>query len=76
MAFLTRCDPAKKLNRFHIVRLAPTLFGEWMLLREWGRSGPPGTVRLTSFDCYDAAQKAGQRSIKRRLRPGCSERAP
>jgi predicted DNA-binding WGR domain protein len=75
MAFLTRSDPARKLNRFYIVRLAPTLFGDWTLLREWGRSGSPGTVRLTSFDCYDAAQKAGQRSIKRRLRHGYSERA-
>jgi predicted DNA-binding WGR domain protein len=76
MVFLTRSDPARKLNRFYIVRLAPTLFGEWTLLREWGRSGSPGTVRLTSFDCHDAAQKAGQCSIKRRLRHGYSERVP
>ena len=76
MVFLTRSDPARKLNRFYIVRLAPTLYREWTLLREWGRSGSPSTVRLTSFDCYDAARKAGQRSVKRRLRHGYSERAP
>lgn len=24
----------------------PNLFGEWVLLREWGRIGSPGRVRL------------------------------
>jgi predicted DNA-binding WGR domain protein len=75
MAFLTRSDPAKNLYRFYVVKLAPTLFGGWTLLREWGRSGSPGTVRVTSFDRYDEAQKAEQRSIKRRLQHGYSERA-
>jgi hypothetical protein len=23
----------------------PTLFGDWAVLREWGRRGSPGTVR-------------------------------
>jgi len=50
MAFFTHTDPAKDLHRFYVVQLAPTLFGDWTLLREWGRSGSPGTVRMTSFD--------------------------
>jgi predicted DNA-binding WGR domain protein len=75
MAFLTRTDPAKNLHRFYVVRLAPTLFGDWTLLREWGRSGSPGTVRLTSFEQFDEAQKAQARAIKRRLQHGYSERA-
>ena len=75
MALLTRTDPAKNLNRFYLVRLAPTLFGDWTLWREWGRSGSPGTVRVTSFDSYDAAEKAERRTIKRRLNHGYSERA-
>jgi predicted DNA-binding WGR domain protein len=74
MAFLTRTDPAKNLHRFYIVKLAPTLFGEWSLLREWGRSGSPGTVRLTSFEQEQEARKAEQRSIKRRLAHGYTER--
>jgi predicted DNA-binding WGR domain protein len=56
------------------VRLAPSLFGDWTLLREWGRSGSPGTVRLTSFEQEQEARKAEQRSIKRRLAHGYSER--
>jgi predicted DNA-binding WGR domain protein len=75
MAFLTRTDPAKNLHRFYIVRLAPTLFGDWTLLREWGRSGSPGTVRVMSFEQYAEAEKAERSIIKRRLQHGYSERA-
>lgn len=75
MAFLTRTDAAKNLHRFYVVQLAPTLFGEWTLLCEWGRSGSPGTVRLTSFEQEQEAEKAAQRIIKRRLQHGYSERA-
>jgi predicted DNA-binding WGR domain protein len=75
MAFLTRADQAKNLHRFYIVRLAPTLFGEWALVREWGRSGSPGTVRSRSFQQVQEAQKAEQRAIKRRLAHGYTERA-
>jgi predicted DNA-binding WGR domain protein len=74
MALLTRTDPAKNLHRFYVVRLAPTLFGGWTLLCEWGRSGSPGTVRQTSFDRIEDAQQAEARAIKRRLQHGYSER--
>jgi predicted DNA-binding WGR domain protein len=75
MAFFTHTDPAKNRHRFYVVQLSPTLFGDWTLLCEWGRSGSPGTVRMTSFDGYDEAQKAEARAIKRRLQHGYSERA-
>ena len=41
--------PEKNQHRFYRLLLAPTLFGEWSLIREWGRIGHPGTVRV---DCY------------------------
>jgi predicted DNA-binding WGR domain protein len=68
MTCFTRSEPAKNFRRFYIVRLAPTLFGDWTVLREWGRSGSPGTVRVRSFVQYHDAQSAEQRIIKRRLR--------
>jgi predicted DNA-binding WGR domain protein len=73
MTFLTRSDPAKNLHRFYVVHLAPTLFGGWTLLCEWGRSGSPGTVRMTSFDSYADAEKAERSIIKRRLQHGYSQ---
>lgn len=39
----------KNQHRFYRLILAPTLFGEWSLIREWGRIGHPGTVRINDF---------------------------
>ena len=70
MAFLTRTDPARDIDRFYIVDVPPTLFGEWAVLHEWGRRGSPGTVRLESFKRRVDARNAEARTIKTRLRHG------
>jgi predicted DNA-binding WGR domain protein len=70
MAFLTRIDPTRNINRFYVVDVTPTLFGEWALVREWGRRGSPGTVRLSSYQRRNEAETAEQRTIKRRLQHG------
>jgi predicted DNA-binding WGR domain protein len=49
MAYLTRTDPARNINRFYIVQVMPNLFGHWTVMREWGRRGSPGTLRLDSY---------------------------
>jgi predicted DNA-binding WGR domain protein len=70
MAFLTRIDPTRNINRFYVVQVMPSLFGDWTVMREWGRRGSPGTVRLSSYQCRDEAQIAEQRTIRRRLAHG------
>ena len=70
MTFLTRLDPSRKINRFYVVQVMPTLFGDWAVLREWGRRGSPGAMRLSSYRRRDEAQIAEQRTIKRRLQHG------
>ena len=70
MAFLTRTDPARNIDRFYIVDVTPTLFGDWTVMREWGRRGSPGTVRLSSYERRNEAETAEQRTIKRRLQRG------
>ena len=51
MTFLTRIDPTRNIDRFYVVQVLPTLFGDWTVLREWGRRGSPGTMRtLTAID--------------------------
>jgi len=70
MAFLTRIDPARNIDRFYPVDVMPTLFGEWTVLREWGRRGSPGTVRLRHYAHRDDAQSAKARTIKKRLAHG------
>jgi predicted DNA-binding WGR domain protein len=70
MAVLTRTDLTRNINRFYVVDITPTLFGEWAVLREWGRRGSPGTMRLDSYGRREEAQSAEQRTIKRRLHQG------
>jgi predicted DNA-binding WGR domain protein len=70
MAFLTRTDPARNIDRFYVAEITPTLFGEWTMLREWGRRGSPGTVRLRRYEHRDDAQSAKARTIKKRLAHG------
>ena len=48
-AYLERVDPARNMLRFYAVRIALTLFGEWAVVREWGRIGSPGRVRQSWF---------------------------
>jgi predicted DNA-binding WGR domain protein len=58
------------------VQITPTLFGEWALVREWGRRGSPGTMRLSSYERRNEAETAEQRTIKRRLQHGYFQSQP
>jgi predicted DNA-binding WGR domain protein len=52
---LTRIDADKNMRRFYRLDVQPTLFGEYALVREWGRIGRGGQVRSTP---YPTAQQA------------------
>jgi predicted DNA-binding WGR domain protein len=70
MAQFTHTDAAKKKHRFYSLQITPTLFGEWSLVREWGRIGSPGTVRLESFESEAQARAEEQRTVRLRMRHG------
>ena len=53
---LTCIDPTANKRRFYHLSIQPTLFGEWALVREWGRIGRGGG-RLRS-DLYPSAGQA------------------
>ena len=55
---LTRIDANSNCRRFYRMELAPGLFGGWSLIREWGRIGQPGQVRIDWFDTKAAAKDA------------------
>ena len=40
MIVLTRTDDDRNMRRFYALDVAPTLFGEWALITEWGRVMP------------------------------------
>jgi predicted DNA-binding WGR domain protein len=43
---LTREEPSKNLRRFYMMTVQRDLFGGASLVREWGRIGSPGQVRI------------------------------
>ena len=57
---LERCDPAKRMQRFYALQVIPNLFGEWGLMRAWGRIGRGGQLRMDWF----ATQQEAVRSMQ------------
>lgn len=52
---LRRIDPARNMARFYRLSSAPSLFGDICVVREWGRIGRPGRIRI---DLYEKGQEA------------------
>lgn len=70
MLHLERRDPARKMARFYAIRVVPTLFGQWAVVREWGRIGSPGTVRSDWYDDAGEAEDAIERLSRAKIRRG------
>jgi predicted DNA-binding WGR domain protein len=70
--YLTRRDPARNLARFYRLFIAPNLWGEWCLFREWGRIGSGGQVRQDRFDNAGAALLALQALVRAKRKRGYS----
>ena len=52
---LHRIDPARNMARFYRLSMAPSLFGDVCVVREWGRIGTSGRIRV---DLYEKAEQA------------------
>jgi predicted DNA-binding WGR domain protein len=63
---LYRIDATKRMHRFYLLDVQPDLFGEWCLMREWGRIGSAGRTRSIPFASSHEAQAAlhRQRIVK------------
>jgi predicted DNA-binding WGR domain protein len=70
MIHLTRSKPSSKIHRFYAMHLAPTLFGEWALVAEWGRIGSAGTVREKLFQTHELADAAFTKRLRVKTRRG------
>ena len=66
--YLERHEPEKNMHRFYQMYVTPGIFGDWSLVREWGRIGSPGTVRKEWFESEEDAVIAGERlrDVKRK----------
>ena len=75
--YLTRHNPERRMARYYRMLIAPTLFGEWALIREWGRIGSGGTVRAELYANAGAALLAMQELVRAKKRRGyesCQDR--
>ncbi|MEE4379452.1 MAG: WGR domain-containing protein [Candidatus Competibacteraceae bacterium] len=67
---LERRNYAQNMQRFYAFTVTRTLFGQWAVIREWGRIGHPGTVRETWFATEDEACEAIARMYGRKEKRG------
>jgi predicted DNA-binding WGR domain protein len=70
MIYLTKIDPAKNMARFYALDVQPTLFGEWALLKEWGRIGSAGRLVSCRFASEREAALAMAEHLEAKLRKG------
>ena len=70
MIKLTRSNPLKNMHRFYVLQLGLTLFGEWVLLAEWGRIGCPGRVKEEIFVSQAQARAALSKRLSVKIRHG------
>ena len=70
MIRLTKKHPQQNMARFYLIQVVPGLFGQWGVLREWGRIGQPGTVRKDWYPDQSLAQAASTQILKQKLKRG------
>jgi predicted DNA-binding WGR domain protein len=65
---LRRIEPEQNMRRFYRLDVQPDLFGRWSCIREWGRIGRGGQVRIEPYPTLGAAQAAVEqhRQVKER----------
>lgn len=68
--YLEKRDPSRNQHRYYSIMVLPTLFGQWAMIREWGRIGQGGTVRETWYDSEDEALEAGENLCKKKQHRG------
>jgi len=68
---LEKINPALRQRRFYILCASQTLFGEWCLIREWGRIGAKGgQVRVDVAGSFDQALTALDTLKRQKLKRG------
>jgi predicted DNA-binding WGR domain protein len=70
MAYLQKIVPEANQKRFYAMTAIPTLFGEWAVMREWGRIGSPGTARTDFHEDQGQAVSALAEIARKKQRRG------
>ncbi len=70
MTLLHRRDPQRNMARFYAVSVERSLFGEFMLVRQWGRIGRRGREQSEWYASASDASGAGDRLVQAKRRRG------
>ncbi len=74
--YLRATNLSKNIRRWYSLRMGQDLFGDWLLITQWGRQGFKGHYKQYVFPEEAKAQKEFQRILKKRLnarnRIGCN----
>ena len=54
---LYRINPVQNMRRFYGLDVQPDLFGQWCLVREWGRIGRAGRVVTATYESREEATR-------------------
>jgi len=66
-----KVDPEKNQRRWYVVAWGPTLFGDWAVMRAWGRLDADWSQRkIDEFSTEDEARTEAQAQVERRERRG------
>ncbi len=67
---LEKRDPTRGQFRFYALHAMPSLFGDWTLVREWGRIGSPGRVVVNWFGTLEETRDAMAEKAREKVRRG------
>lgn len=67
---LYRIEPSRNMSRYYTLSVQPNLFGGFSLLRNWGRIGIGGQIRVDFFEDEDAAVGASEQLAESKLKRG------
>lgn len=70
---LYRIDTAKRMHRFYRLDVQPDLFGQWCVIREWGRIGNTGQTRSMPFLTPGDARAALDKHLRAKERRGSKQ---
>ena len=73
MLELRRLDPTRNMRRFYRLDVQPDLFGGFLLLKQWGRIGAGGRIKVERYEDEAPVLDALQRQAERKRRRGYGE---
>lgn len=74
---LEKINPEERQKRFYVMNVTRNLFGEWCLIREWGRIGSAGGQRLINYaETREDAEVKMDKLVYQKKRRGYCEPKP